>query len=64
METVDILDRETFMEFVRHILDRLDRQERMIAALSGDWKPSDLKEVKLLEGNGSLTTRTCAFFCK
>ena len=50
METVDILDRETFMEFVRHILDRLDRQERMIAALSGDWKPSDLKEVKLLDG--------------
>lgn len=50
METMDTLDRETFMEFVRHILDRLDRQERMIAALSGDWKPSELKEVKLLDG--------------
>lgn len=47
---MDTLDRETFMEFVRHILDRLDRQERMIAALSGDCKPSELKEVKLLDG--------------
>ena len=47
---MDTLDKDTFKEFVRQVFDRLDRQERMIAALSGYWKPSDLKEVKLLDG--------------
>lgn len=43
-------NKETFTAFASEVLARLDRQERMIASLHGDWKPTDLKEVKLLDG--------------
>lgn len=47
---MDALDKNTFEVFVRQVFDRLDRHERIIASLTGGNLPSDLKEVKLMDG--------------
>ncbi|UVS41457.1 helix-turn-helix domain-containing protein [Bacteroides fragilis] len=47
---MDTLDKETFREFMRQVFDRLDRHERLIASLTGSNAPTDLKEVRLLDG--------------
>ena len=47
---METLDKDTFKEFTRQVFDRLDRHERLIASLTGSNLPSDLKEVKLLDG--------------
>ena len=47
---MEMLDKDTFKEFTRQVFDSLDRHERLIASLTGSNLPSDLKEVKLLDG--------------
>lgn len=47
---MDTLDKDTFREFVRQVFDRLDRHERLIASLTGNNLPTELKDVKLLDG--------------
>ena len=47
---METLDKDTFKEFTRQVFDRLDRHERLIASLTGSNLPSDLKAVKLLDG--------------
>ncbi|EKU88726.1 helix-turn-helix domain-containing protein [Bacteroides oleiciplenus] len=46
---MDMLDRKTFEGWMRRIMERLDRQDELIAALTGKERKPE-KEVKLLDG--------------
>lgn len=46
---MDMLDKPTFESWMRRLMDRLDRQEEQIAALTGKGRKPE-KEVKLLDG--------------
>ena len=46
---MDMLDIKTFEGWMRRIMDRMDRQERLIAAITDEHKKAK-KEVKLLDG--------------
>ncbi|WP_455669108.1 helix-turn-helix domain-containing protein [Phocaeicola sp.] len=46
---MDMLDIKTFEGWMRRIMDRLDRQDELIAALTGKERKPE-KEVKLLDG--------------
>lgn len=46
---MDMLDMKTFEGWMRRIMERLDRQEELIATLTGKPKKAE-EEVKLLDG--------------
>lgn len=46
---MDMLDIKTFEGWMRRIMERLDRQDELIAALTGKERKPE-KEVKLLDG--------------
>lgn len=55
-KTAETVGRDTFEEWMGRIMERFDRQDRIISVLVN----KDAAGVKYLDGNGCTTTRTCA----